>query len=52
MRAPMGRDEKRGKEAPSNDDTGEGSLARTTRKSVRDVGDGRSREGEGIAEGV
>ena len=52
MRAPMGRDEKRGEEAPSNVDTGEGSFARTERKRVCDVGDGRSWEEEGVAEGV
>jgi hypothetical protein len=52
MRAPMGRDEKRGNETPSNVDTGDGTLARTVRKHVRDVGDGRSREGEDIVEGV
>jgi hypothetical protein len=49
MRAPMGRDEKRGEEAPSNVDTGEGSAARTGRKRVFD-GDG-DRSWEGIAEG-
>lgn len=39
MRAPMGRDEKRGEEAPSNVDTGEGSAARTGRKRVFDRDD-------------
>jgi hypothetical protein len=39
MHAPMGRDEKRGEEAPSNVDTGEGSVARTGRKRVFDGDD-------------
>ena len=49
MRAPMGRDEKRGEEAPSNVDAGEGSAARTGRKRVFDRDDDRS--WEGVAEG-
>ena len=32
IRAPIGRDEKRGEELPSNVDTGEGSVASTGRK--------------------
>ena len=49
IRAPTGRDEKRGEEAPSNVETGEGSFARTVRKRVCDVDDNRS--WEGVAEG-
>jgi hypothetical protein len=41
----MGRDEKRGEEEPSKVETGEGSVARTGRKRVGDVGDGRSWKG-------
>ena len=41
IRAPMGRDEKRGEELPSNVDTGEGSVASTERKRVCDVCGGR-----------
>ena len=37
MRVPMGRDEKREEELPSNVDTGDGSVARTGRKRVCDV---------------
>ena len=46
MRAPMGRDEKRGEEAPSSVETGEGSFAMTGRKRVWDVGGDRSWEGD------
>lgn len=49
MRAPMGRDEKRGEEEPSKVEIGEGSVARTGRKrvicDVVDVVDDRSWEG-------
>ena len=34
MRAPIGRDEKRGEALPINVDTGEGSVASTERKRV------------------
>ena len=50
MRAPMGRDEKRGEEAPSSVEMGEGSFAMTGRKRIWDVDDDRSWEG-GVAEG-
>ena len=45
MRAPIGRDAKRGEEAPSNVETGVGSRARTGRKRVLDVDVDRSRDG-------
>ena len=47
MRAPIGSDAKRGEEAPSNVDTGEGSDARTERNRIFDVDDDWSKEGEG-----
>ena len=49
MRAPIGSGAKRGEEAPSNVDTGEGSDARTERKRIFDVDDDRSKDG--VAEG-
>lgn len=51
MRAPIGRDEKRGEELPSNVDTGEGSVASTVRKRVGRVDGDRSRE-ESSPEGL
>jgi hypothetical protein len=42
MRVPIGRDEKRGEEAPSNVETGEGSGARTERKRVFVIDEDRS----------
>lgn len=50
-RAPIGRDEKRGEELPSNVDTGEGSAASTGRKRVGDVDGDRSGEGS-LSEGL
>jgi hypothetical protein len=49
MRAPTGREEKRVEELPSNVDTGEGSVASTGRKRVRDVGGDRE---ESSSEGL
>jgi len=55
MRAPIGRVAKRGDEAPSRADTGEGTVARTGRKRVRlvesDADDNRSWESEVEGEG-
>ena len=51
MRAPIGSDEKRGEELPSNVDTGEGSVASTGRKRVRDVDGDRSQVGS-LSEGL
>jgi len=55
IRAPIGRVAKRGDEAPSRVDTGEGSVARTGRKRVwlveSDVDDNRSWEGDVEGEG-
>jgi hypothetical protein len=45
MRAPIGRDAKRGEEAPSNVETGVGSGAKTGRKRVFGVDADGSREG-------
>jgi hypothetical protein len=44
IRAPIGRDAKRGEEEPSSVDTGEGEDARTDRKRVFVVDDGWVRE--------
>jgi hypothetical protein len=48
IRAPIGRDRKRGEEEPSNVDTGEGSDARTDRKCVLVVDDGWATVEEGF----